>query len=67
MRVTQVRKPATQALPIVVEIDDARRHTDLEVRNHALAAVGETAERFTMIKVQRYADTDNATVTLYRD
>lgn len=67
MRILDVNKPAQQVAPVVVQIDDVRNHTDLEVRNHALAAVGETADRFHEIRVQRYAYESNATVTLYRD
>jgi hypothetical protein len=67
MRRVSIRKPASQALPIEVRFTDARHHTDLEVVNRALAATGETRERLTSTRVQRYADTDDATVFLYRD
>ena len=67
MRCVSIRKPVNQALPIEVRFEDARRHTDLEVVNRALAATGETRDRLTATRVQRYADTDDATVFLYRD
>lgn len=64
--VERVRKPADQCLPIEVTISNVEHYTDLEVRNHALAAVGETIDRFTESRVQRYLLTTDATVTLHR-
>lgn len=66
MNVLQVRKPAAQCLPIVVTIANAEHHTDLEVRNFALAAVGETIDRFTESRVQRYILSDEVAVYLHR-
>jgi hypothetical protein len=68
MRVVRIRKPASQALPIEVHIDDAQHHTDLEVVDRALLATGETRDRLTSTKVYRpISDTGRAVVTLYRD
>jgi hypothetical protein len=67
MRRVSIRKPASQALPIEVRFADARHHTDLEVVNRALAATGETRDRLTSTRVQRFEDSDDAIVFLYRD
>lgn len=67
MIVDNIDRPARQASPIVVRISRAEHHTDLEVVNHALAATGETRGRLTGTHVQRYDDSHDALVTLYRD